>query len=148
MLIAVLGIAFSAQGQTRVSEVTPDAYIGRPSYVYMGGTTADTLKNADTLEFVIRIKGDYKGDFKIQVYNDYVSGTAGGKFKTYQSIDGITYTVTAAADSITVAALGADALDSEVISLDGYLSPYLKLYYTQSGTAVTVPRFYIYTKDE
>lgn len=147
LILTLLLVSFAMFGQTKPTEVAPDSYIREPSYQYIFGTTADTLTNADTLSWVVRIKGDKTQDFAIKLYNDYVSGTAGGKLKTYSSPDGVNYEVTAAGDSITVTGLGADALDAEVITLDNYLRPYLKFIYIQSGTAVTIPRVYIYTKE-
>lgn len=149
-LILILGVLFMtilASGQTKPTEVAPDSYITKPVYEYIFGTTADTMTNADTLEWVIRIKGSATQDFDIRVYNDFVSGTATGKFKTYLSPDGVNYQVTAAADSITVTTISADILDSEVITLDNYLKPYLKIIYHQAGTGVNVPRAYIYSKE-
>ena len=146
--IAMLFVVFIVNAQlVSPTEVAPDGYITAPAYKYIFGATDDTLTNADTAEFVVRVKGNNMQDFNIQIYLDYVSGTAGGKLKTYRSINGADYTVTAAADSITVASVTSDTLDTEVISLDNFLYPYLKFYYTQSGTAVTVPKIYIYTKE-
>jgi len=54
--------------------------------------------------------------------------------------------VTAAADSITATSVTADILDTEELTFSDYLSPYLKFVYIQSGTAVTVPKIYIYAK--
>lgn len=141
-----LGVLLTINAQTNVTEVTPNAYISAPDYVYIFGTTSDTLTNADTLTSVIRIKGNYTQDFTIKLYTDFVSGTAGGKFKTYKSMDGVTYEVTAAGDSITSASVTADIMDTETITLSDFNWPYLKFIFTQSGTAVTVPRVYIYTK--
>jgi len=148
-LILILGMLFVAivmSAQTKPTEVTPDSYITKSAYLYIGGTIVDTMTNADTLTWVFRIKGNETQDFDIRVYNDFVSGTATGKFKTYLSPDGVNYQVTAAGDSITVTTISEDILDSEVITLDNYLKPYLKVIYHQAGTGVNVPRFYVYTK--
>lgn len=142
MLIAALGAVVNAQ--TKVTEVTPDAYITGADYEYIWGTTSDTLTNADTLSFVYRVKGQQTQDIQINLYSDHVSGTAGGTLVTYRSPDGVNYVSTG--DTITVASLTSDALDSEKITLDNYLSPYVKLYFLQTGTAVTVPKVIIYTK--
>lgn len=146
-LLSLIVVATISIAQTRVAEITPDGYITKPAYVYAWGTTADTLTDADTLTYVFRIKGDRTQDFKAQIYNDFVSGTATGKLKSYKSIDGITWVVTASADSITVASVTADILDSEELSYGDYLSPYLKFIYIQAGTGVNVPRVYIYSKE-
>jgi hypothetical protein len=140
LFILVSSVLFA---QTRPTEVTPDSRITKPVYEYIWGTTADTLTNADTLTHVIRVKGDWVQDFNIRLYSDFVSGTAGGTLKAYQSPDGVNYEVF---DTITVSSLTADALDVEVINMDNYLYPYLKLIYLQTGTAVTIPRAYIYSK--
>lgn len=148
IVLLITGLMFSivSVAQTTPTAVTPDAYITGADYEYIWGTTADTLTDADTLEFVYRIKGTITQDFWIKLYNDFVSGSAGGKLKTYKSMDGVNYEVTAAADSLTVTALEADAMNAGSISLSDFNAPYLKFIYIQSGTAVTVPKLYIYTK--
>ena len=146
-LLSLIAVAAISIAQTRVAEITPDGYITKPAYVYVWGTSADTLTDADTISYVLRIRGDRTQDFSVQIYNEFVSGTATGKLKSYKSIDGITWVVTAAADSITVAAVTADILDSEVLSYGDYLSPYLKFTYIQAGTGVNIPRVYIYSKE-
>jgi hypothetical protein len=145
MVIAILGVAFTANTQTRPTEVTPDGYISGASYVYIFGTTSDTLTNADTLTSVIRVKGTYAQDFNIKLWIDHVSGTAGGNLWVTQSMDGVTY-VPAVGDTITASSVTGDIMDTETINKSGFLYPYLKFYYIQTGTAVTIPRVYIYTK--
>lgn len=143
--ILILMIAgFAAFPQSTPTEVTPDAYIYDASYVYLWGTSADTLTDADTLDFVFRVKGEKVQDFKIGLYSDFVSGSAGGTLIGYGSLDGVNYF--SLADTITVASLEADAFDTETLDYSDYLWPYLKFEYLQSGTAVTVPKVYIYTK--
>lgn len=143
LLFSIIVFAFAAMAQTAVTNVTPNGYISDPAYVYIWGSTSDTLTNADTLDYVARIYGNEVYDFNIQLYSDHVSGTAGGTLMAYRSIDGVNYTVL---DTITVSSLTADALDAEVINLDNFLYPYLKFEYLQTGTAVTVPKVYIYCK--
>lgn len=63
---------------------------------------------------------------------------------TNGSLDGVNYF--SAGDTITVTSLTADGFDSETLDYTGYLWPYLKLNYIQSGTAVTIPKVYIYSK--
>lgn len=135
---AVVSIA-----QTKPTEVTPDDYLNLATYEYIWGTTSDTLTNADTLDFVYRIKGGEAFDINVKLYSDHVSGTAGGTLVAYSSIDGVNY---AAIDTITVASLTSDAMDSEVISISGYMYTYLKFEYLQTGTAVTIPRVYLVAK--
>ena len=143
MLVAFLGLAVNAQ--SKPTEVTPDAYISGASYVYLFGTSSDTLTNADTLTSVVRVKGTYAQDFNIKLYLDWVSGTAGGNLWVTQSMAGITY-VPAVGDTITASGVTADIMDTQTITKSGFLYPYLKFYYIQTGTAVTVPKVYIYTK--
>ena len=145
MLIAVLGIAINAQSQTKATEVTPNGYISNEAYVYLFGTSSDTLTNADTLTWVVRCKGSHTQDWNIKLYLDWVSGTAGGNLFVTQSIDGITY-VPFAGDTITASSVTADIMDTQVINKVDFLYPYLKFYYIQTGTAVTIPKVYIYTK--
>jgi len=148
VLLILVVSAFVASAQTTPTEVTPDARITQPYYKYVWGTTSDTLTNADTLTFVYRIKASSRSgqtqDFSIDLYSDWVSGTAGGTLITYRSPDGVNYVSTG--DTITVASLTADGLDAEQITLDNYNNPYLKLIYLQTGTAVTIPRAYVYSK--
>ena len=143
MLIAVLGIAFSAQAQTKVTEVAPDGYISNEAYVYVFGSGVDTLTNADTFTHVIRARGTTIQDYTIKLYMDHVSGTAGGTLIVSSSIDGVNY---ADVDTITSASVTGDIMDTEVITLNDYLYPYVKFIYKQTGTAVTIPKVYIYTK--
>lgn len=147
-ILALIVSVFVANAQTTPTEVSPDARITQPYYKYIWGTTADTLTNADTLSFVFRVKALSRSgqtqDIGVDLYNDHVSGTAGGTLISYRSPDGVNYVSTG--DTITVASLTADGLDTERINLDNYNSPYLKLIYIQTGTAVTVPRSYVYSK--
>lgn len=143
ILLITVVFGFAAFSQTTPTEVTPDAYLTDASYTYVWGTTADTLTNADTLNFVYRMKGYEAPDLTIKLYSDFVSGTAGGTLTVYSSIDGVNY---AAVDSITVSALTEDGMDTEVISITDYMYPYLKFEYLQTGTAVTIPRAYLYAK--
>ena len=143
-IIFALIVSFGAIAQTRVTEVTPNGTVSEPSYVYIWGSTADTLTNADTLNYVIRVYGNEVYDFKIGLYSDFVSGTAGGTLIGYGSLDGVNYF--SLADTITVDSLEADAFDTETLDYSDYLWPYLKFIYLQSGTAVTIPKVYIYAK--
>lgn len=144
LIIATLSlVSMFVVGQTKVTEVTPNGYITKPSYVYVFGV--DTITNATADTTVLRIKGNKMQDFNIQLYHDWVSGTAGGTLVLQQSIDGVTYNAEVG-DTITFSSVTGDGLDSEVIYKNDFLKPYLKLIYTQTGTTVTVPKAYIYTK--
>jgi hypothetical protein len=134
--------------QTSPTVVSTDGTIQDAYNKYIWGTVADTLTDADTLTFVYRIKARSNSgqtqDFAIKLYNDRVSGTAGGTLVAYSSPDGVNYITTT--DTITVSGLSADAMDSEVITLDNFMQPYLKFIYLQTGTAVTIPKVYVYSK--
>jgi len=143
-LISMILVSVVLMAQTTPTEVDTDAKISKQYYKYVWGTTADTLTNADTLEFVFRVQGTQTQDININLYSDFVSGTAGGTLITYRSPDGANYVSTG--DTITVASLTADGLDTEEIALGDYMNPYLKLIYIQTGTAVTIPRAYAYSK--
>lgn len=145
ILIAVLGIAINLQAQTKVTEVAPNGYITDPAYVYVFGSTSDTLTNTDADTVVLRIKGNYSQDFNIKAYVDHVSGTAGGTLILNYSINGLNWEVSVG-DTITLSSVTSDILDSEVINKQKFLYPYMRLIWTQSGTAVTVPKVFIYTK--
>lgn len=146
VLVFMLAFVIASQAQTKVPEVTANGSINEASYVYLGGKTTDTLANVDTFTYILRVKGMQTMDIKAQIYLDHVSGTAGGKLKSYKSINGLTWVVTAPGDSITTASVTADVLDSEELTYADYMGPYIKFIYIQSGTAVTVPRIYIYAK--
>ena len=141
-MVAFIGM-MSANAQKDVTSVATDGGLVFGKYVTIWGTTADTLKNADTLNYVMRIKGAEVFNIRTQLYNDRVSGTASGKLYTYSSIDGVNYTL---GDSITVTSITSDALDSEVITFSNVMHPYIKFKYIQSGTAVTVPKLYFVTR--
>jgi hypothetical protein len=145
MLSMVLGAVLALNAQTTPTEVTPNGYLSNASYVYFFGTTSDTLTNADTLTSVVRVKGNYAQDFNIKAYVDHVSGTAGGTLIVSHSMDGVTYN-SVAGDTITLSSVTGDLMDTEVINKVKFLYPYMKLYWLQTGTAVTVPRVWIYTK--
>jgi len=140
-LFIIMVSVFVASAQTAPTEVTPDAYLYDASYVYIFET--DTITDADNVSFVFRVKGTKQLDFNIKLYSDWISGTAGGTLIAHSSPDGVNY---APIDTITITGVTADAMDAEVITIRDYLYPYIKLVYTQTGTAVTVPRPYVYTK--
>jgi hypothetical protein len=62
-------------------------------------------------------------------------------------MDGVTY-VPEAGDTITASSVTSDVMDTQTINKVDFLYPYLKFYYIQTGTAVTVPKVYIYTKPD
>lgn len=145
-ILLLIMVAMIGYSQKNVPSVATDGVLTAGQYVYIFGSAADTLKNADTLEYVFRIKGDQTFDIKTQLYNNHVSGTANLKVKTYKSIDGVNYVVTATADSITSASVTGDGLDSEELTFSDVMFTYLKVIIWQSGTAVTVPKMYFVTR--
>lgn len=145
LVSTVLGMVLTLNAQNTPTEVAPDGSLSNASYAYVFGTTADTLTNATADTVVLRIKGNYAQDFNIKAYSDHVSGTAGGTLILNHSMDGVNYEVSVG-DTITLTGITADAMDSEVINKVKFLYPYMRLIWTQTGTAVTVPRAYIYTK--
>lgn len=144
-IFSLIMIAFIASAQTIPTAVATNGALSSPKYVYLWGTTSDTLTNADTLNFVYRYTGSKTADWVGKLYTDFVSGTAGGTLISYQSIDGVNYESTG--DTITLSGVTGDAMDSEEIVLDDNIYPYIKFTMIQSGTAVTVPKFTIIVRD-
>jgi hypothetical protein len=140
LIIMFAVLVASAQTVVTPTEAVPDSYIYDASYVYV----SDSLTNVDTTLYTFRVKGTITQDFTVKLYLDWVSGTAGGVLTMYKSIDGVNY---AAIDTtITATGVTADIMDTETIELDNFNYPYLKAEYIQSGTAVTRPKIYLYTK--
>lgn len=143
MLMVVLGTTINAQSIP--AESSADGYISGASYVYLLGTTSDTLTDADTVTTVLRVKGNFLADVNVKASYDHVSGTAGGTLVFEQSIDGVNY-FTEAGDTITLSGITADGVDTEAINKVKFLYPFARFTWTQSGTAVVVPKIYVYTK--
>lgn len=139
-LITIMVFAVVAMAQTNPTPVTPDATITDAYYKYV---LLDTLTDTDNDAFVFRLKTSETMDLNIKLYTDFVSGSSSGTLIAAVSIDGVTY---ANADTITIASVTGDAMDTEVITLNDYNYPYLKLTMAQTGTAVTVPKVWIYGK--
>lgn len=139
-------VAMTGYSQTNMASVATDGYITAGQYVNIWGAAADTLKNGDTLVYVARVKGDQTFDIESQLYVDWKSGTSALKLKTYKSIDGVNYIVTAAADSITGSAITADYLDTEKLTFSDVMFPYLKVQIIQTGTAKVIPKFIFVTR--
>lgn len=142
LLFSIVLFAFALQAQTisNPTAVTANANI---TDAYYKVVTLDTLKNSANDNVVFRLKTVALMDFNVKLYTDFVSGSAGGTLIAAGSIDGTNY---ANIDTITISSVTADAMDTEVITLNDYLYPYLKLTMTQTGTAVTVPKVFIYGK--
>lgn len=141
LLIAMVFV-FAANAQTTPTEVSPDAYVYNASYVNIG--TTDTLTDADSWEFVFRVKGSTSLDFNVGLYSDHISGTAGGTLIASASLDGVNYITNL--DTITISGLTADAFDAEVMTISNFKYPYMKFTFTQTGTASTVQIPYVYAK--
>lgn len=141
LILMVSVVAATAQTISNPTEVSPDSYIYDASYVAID----DSLTNVDTTLYTFRVKGSVEQDFTIKLYLDWVSGTAGGVLTVLQSIDGVNYQ--AYTDStITATGVTEDGMEAETIELSGYLYPYMRLQYIQSGTAVTRPKIFVYSK--
>lgn len=139
-MVAMIGFC-----QTNVPSIATDGGLTAGQFVSIWGTSADTLTNADTLTYTLRIKGDQTFDIKSQVYIDFVSGTAAYKVYTYNSIDGVNWTVKTA-DSLTITSINADQLYGTALSFTDVMDTYKKIQIIQSGTAVTVPKQYFVTR--
>lgn len=139
-MVAMIGFT-----QTNVPGVATNGGLTAGQFVSIWGTTADTLINADTLTYTMRIKGDQTFDIKSQVYIDFVSGTAAYKVYTYNSIDGVNWSAKTA-DSLTITAINADQLYGTALSFTDVMDTYKKIQIIQSGTAVTVPKQYFVTR--
>ena len=132
--------------QPLMPEQSKDGIIEAGKWAYFGGTSADTLTNADTLTCVARIKGLKTTDIKSQLYVDHVSGTAALKVYTYNSIDGVNWGAKTA-DSLTIASVTADGLQATGLTFSDVIDVYKKFVIIQSGTAKTVPKL-IYVSRE
>lgn len=144
-ILTLIFVAFIGVAQTNVSNVETTGGLTAGQFVYIWGSTADTLENADTLTYTLRIKGDQTFDIKSQVYINHVSGTAAYKVYTYNSIDGINWGEKTA-DSLTIASITADGLNATALSFTDVMDTYKKIVLIQSGTAVTIPKQYFVTR--
>jgi hypothetical protein len=140
LILLIVSFAIMANAQSNPAVVTPDATI---TDAYYKVAILDTLTDADNDNFVFRLKTSKVMDINIKLYTDFVSGSSSGTLIAAGSIDGVTY---ANIDTITIASVTADAMDTEVITLNDYNYPYLKVTMAQTGTAVTVPKVWIYGK--
>lgn len=61
-----------------------------PAFVYVGGTTSDTLYASDTLVWAIRVNADFAQRFNMRLYIDKVTGTVSDSVYFYGSFDGTT----------------------------------------------------------
>lgn len=140
LILLIVSFAIMANAQSNPAVVTPDATI---TDAYYKVAILDTLTDADNDNFVFRLKTSKVMDINIKLYTDFVSGSSSGTLIAAGSIDGVTY---ANIDTITIASVTADAMDTEVITLNDYNYPYLRVTMAQTGTAVTLPKVWIYGK--
>lgn len=138
-------VAMNGFSQTNVPNVSTDGGLTAGQFVSIWGTSADTLTNADTINYTLRIKGDQTFDIKSQVYIDFVSGTAAYKVYTYNSMDGVNWSAKTA-DSLTITGITADQMYGTALSFSDVMDTYKKIQIIQSGTAVTVPKNYFVTR--
>ena len=147
VVFILLCMASIGMAQPLMPEQSKDGIIEAGKWAYFGGTSADTLTNADTLTYVARIKGAQTFDIKSQLYVDHVSGTADSlKVYTYNSIDGVNWGAKTA-DSLTIASVTADGLQATGLTFSDVIDVYKKFVIIQSGTAATVPKL-IYVSRE
>jgi len=144
-ILTLIFVAFIGDAQTNVRNGETTGGLTAGQFVYIWGSTADTLENADTLTYTLRIKGDQTFDIKSQVYINHVSGTAAYKVYTYNSIDGVNWGAKTA-DSLTIASITADGLNATALSFTDVMDTYKKIVLIQSGTAVTIPKQYFVTR--
>lgn len=144
-LLILAFVAFAGFSQTNVSSVGTDGGLTAGKYVSIWGSSSDTLTNADTLTYTMRIKGDQTFDINSQVYIDWVSGTAAYKVYTYNSMNGVDWSAKTA-DSLTITGVVADVMNLTVLSFTDEMNVYKKIELIQSGTAVTIPKQYFVTR--
>lgn len=146
VVFILLCMSTIGMAQTRMTEKPKDGTLESNQWVYLWGTSADTLTNADTLTYVARIKGAQTFDIKSQLYVDHVSGTAALKVYTYNSIDGVNWGAKTA-DSLTIASVTADGLQATGLTFSDVMDIYKKFVIIQSGTAKTIPKAILNTRE-
>lgn len=146
VLLMLAFVAIASIAQTKVPFVATNGKLEAGQYVSIFGSTADTLKNADTLTYTFLVKGIKTFDVKSQVYINHVSGNAAYKVYTYNSIDGVNWSAKTA-DSLTIASITADGLNATALTFSDEINVYKKIQIIQSGTAVTIPKQYFVTRE-
>ena len=96
-LLAFVALQAQPSWANRISSQTSGSFTA-PNYVYIGGTSADTLYASDTLIYSIRVNYTDVQTMKIRLYIDKVTGTVSDTCYFYGSFDGTTKD--AAIDSI------------------------------------------------
>lgn len=144
MILLLVVVATISYSQTKVIGKT-SGNLTAGEYVYLWGSTADTLTNADTLTYTLRVRGDQTFDIKAQPYIDFVSGTATQKIYTYNSIDG-THWSAKTADSLTISGNTADAMHPTALYISDVMDVYKKIVIIQAGSGKNVPKLFIVTR--
>ncbi len=144
-ILILIVVAMVSYSQTNVSSVATDGGLTAGQFVYIWGTSADTLTDADTTDYTIRIKGDQTFDIRFQMYVDFVSGTAAYKVYSYNSMDGVNWSAKTS-DSLTITGITADQMYGTALSYGDVMDTYKKIQIIQSGTAVTKPKGYLVTR--
>ena len=145
ILIIFAMVAMVGYSQTNYPSIATNGSLTAGQFVYIWGGAADSLKNGDTLTYVLRIKGDQTFDVKAQMKIDWISGTAAYKVYTYNSIDGVNYTAKTA-DSLTIASITEDQLYGTALSFSDVMDTYKKVQVIQTGTAKTFPKLIFVTR--
>lgn len=148
-ILALMVVAIISYSQPKLPDVVKpaaDAVLTAGQYVYLGGTSADTLTNGDTLTYTLRIFGGQTFDVRAQVYIDHISGTAAYKVYTYNSMDGTNWSAKTG-DSLTITGITADQMYPTVMNFSDVMWPYKKIQVIQTGTAKTKPKGYIVTRN-
>lgn len=143
-LLLLCVVAMLSYSQTKVIGTT-SGNLTAGEYVYLWGSSSDTLTNADTLIFTVRFRGAQTFDVNSQMKIDHVSGTAAYKLYTYNSIDGVNWSAKTS-DSLTIASITTDQLYGTALNFSDVITVYKKFQLIQSGTAKTVPKLYFVTR--
>lgn len=112
--------------------------------VITNGSNTDTLTNTDTLSAAKSVTSDANMLWSVQVNTDRVSGTLAGVVRIYGSNDGTNYIVL----PDTIAITNADPFSGVINVGHDFQYKYFKVIYYQTGTSVSVPKFYWYYKPQ
>lgn len=129
-------ISVSAFSQTKIiNKTTADApaYVSGPTYAYFWGTAAsDTLGASDTLDQVIRIKGDGLLQIEFQLDRTKVSGKVTNNFFVESSLDGTNWT---RQDTIAHSNVATGVTLSTDECFDNWNWPYMRIRGVSGATA-------------
>jgi hypothetical protein len=110
--------------------------------VFTNSTAADTLTNTDTLTGTKSVTKDLSMLWSVQITTDRISGTLAGVVRIYGSNDGTNYLEL----PDTIAITNADPFSGVINVGNDFQYKYFKVIYYQTGTSVSVPKFYWYYK--